>query len=89
MLEFCCARKGSGGNALKFAKENSGAYFWCGTVRKIVKVEQKMAHHARIIFLKTGEFVVSACVKIWCDEKCEEKWWAPQAQLVIIETAED
>jgi len=89
-LEFCCARKDSGCDALTFEEQNDRAYFWCGTIRKSVKVEHTMNHRARICFLKPGEFVVSACVKL-CSKTSfmEEKWWAPQAKSVIVKRIED
>jgi len=91
-LEFCCARKDSGGNASTFQEENTDAYFWCGQVRKVISVQhqQSMDHCARICFLKPGEFVVSACVKISGEHSvAEETWWAPQAKSVTVERIDD
>ena len=88
-LEFCCARKDSGGNALKFKEENSEAYFWCGQVRKTVGIQQSMDHRARICFLKPGEFVVSACVIRGKNGSAEEIWWAPRAQSITVERIDE
>jgi len=89
-LEFCCARKDSGGNASTFEEENTEAYFWCGQVRKSASVQQSMDHCARICFLKPGEFVVSACVKIYGKNgAAEETWWAPLAKSITVERIDD
>lgn len=50
--------------------------------------DAEMNHRARVVFLKDGDFVISACARLSNDDsdKAEEIWWAPVAQNVIVET---
>lgn len=66
------------------------AYVWCGQIRRVVNsksenVKNALSHRARISFVQSGTFVVSACVKIIAEgHSCEEIWWAPQAETVVV-----
>jgi len=83
-LEFCCARKNSGVNSQSFLEHNQGAYIWCGQVRKSFRFDKSDLHHnARLCFTSTGDFVVSACVKIKRGNN-EEVWWAPSFQSIKV-----
>ena len=88
-LEFCCARKDSGKNALSEQDQGSVAFIWCGQLRRTVGADEEMKHSARIAFLRPGIFVVSACAKVSnSGSMTEETWWAPIAKTVIIEKAD-
>jgi hypothetical protein len=89
-------------------------YLWCGQLRRtfngsecIKQAEDGsyspvMVHRAKLSFLQTGNYAVSACVKISMraastspasqqegstrKNACEEVWWAPRAETVVVET---
>jgi len=66
-------------------------FIWCGQLRRTFQGEncksQSMIHRAKLTFLQTGVFAVSACVKISAfGSKSEEVWWAPRARTVEVET---
>ena len=83
-MEFACARKGSGKSDQQFENENNEAYIWCGQVRKSIQIRDKMQHKARICFMRPGDFVTSACVKICGQGGEEEVWWAPISKEVKV-----
>jgi len=86
-LEFCCAKKDSGRCVEYFNQENERAYIWCGQLRRTIDTNKKVIeHNARIIFLKPGVFILSACVQIRSKvSKGDETWWAPRAKVVKVE----
>jgi hypothetical protein len=43
-----------------------------------------MKHHARVMFLTEGAFVVSACAKVSAQVGVEEIWWAQFAEHVVV-----
>lgn len=83
-LEFCCARKATDGKT-----EKQRDYVWCGQIRKTLPKEgKKHTHRARIIFLREGEYVVSACVSFSrtdIDDDVKEIWWAQNARHVRVQ----
>jgi hypothetical protein len=90
-LEFCCARKDSGGRrGYSEDDDDTPPFIWCGQLRRTFQGKdcklQKMIHRAKLTFLQTGVFAVSACVKISVfGSKTEEVWWAPRAQTITVE----
>ena len=89
-LEFCCARKDSGGSRGVSEEDSTPAYVWCGQLRRTFQGKecksQTMIHRVKLTFLQTGVFAVSACVKISAaGSKEEEVWWAPRAETVVVE----
>lgn len=90
-LEFCCARKDWGGSRGVAENDTTPPFIWCGQLRRTFQGEncksQSMIHRAKLTFLQTGVFAVSACVKISAfGSKSEEVWWAPRARTVEVET---
>jgi hypothetical protein len=86
-LEFCCARKEK-----RFSRdaEDHRDYVWCGQIRKNLAEgtqERSHKHNARLIFLREGHYVVSACVNIINgdgDDDAKEVWWAHTALHVHV-----
>lgn len=97
-LEFCCSNKDSGRES-KRASEKDTAYVWSGMIRRslIASGESPKKHRARIVFLKEGHFMVSACAKVSStvvqkneDGESllkEETWWAPLAENIVVDKA--
>jgi len=82
-VEFCCARKGD-----TMGRDNGARpYIWCGQVmRKMGANDTDKHHRARIAFMESGTFLVSACAHV-CNRNgtgTEETWWAPQAENVQV-----
>jgi len=79
VMEFCCARKNAAGTLKR-------EYVWCGLLRRKVDAfrADDLKHHARVIFLSEGAFVVSACAKVSTLKGVEETWWAQFAENVIV-----
>ena len=90
-FEFCCTKKGStiarfDNNKLKNEHHD---FIWCGQIRRIVRSNENLtevlSHQARISFIQSGTYVISACVKIIAEgHTCEEIWWAPRAETVTV-----
>lgn len=81
-LEFCAARKGK-------KSPSPGELVWCGLIRRTMRLgEVQKRHRARVVFLKGGAFVVSACAKVVNDNGngAEEVWWPALAESVVVET---
>jgi hypothetical protein len=79
-MEFCCARK----NAAGTLKQD---YVWCGLLRRTVaatSAAEELKHHARVMFLTEGSFVVSACAKVSARKGVEETWWSQFAEDVVV-----
>lgn len=79
-MEFCCARKNS---AVTLKRD----YVWCGLLRRTVPATspvEELKHHARVMFLTEGSFVVSACAKVSARKGVEETWWSQFAEDVIV-----
>ena len=79
-LEFCAARKEK--------PTERGSFVWCGLVRRTMRLnDAEKSHRARVVFLKDGEYVISACARLTNDEGngAEETWWAPIAENVVVE----
>jgi len=86
ILEFCCARKDSGNNALPEGDRGQAAFIWCGQLRRTMGTDEEMKHRARVAFLRPGTFAVSACAKIsYAGSMIEETWWAPIAKTITID----
>lgn len=54
--------------------------------------DEKKSHRARVVFLKSGEYVVSACARIVNDDVSDsggESWWAPVAEKVVVESSDN
>ena len=87
-MEFGCARK----NATVSSDTSSSTaqkkdYVWCGLLRRTVSptlTGNEMQHHARVVFLADGVFVVSACAKVSAEPEVEETWWAQFAEQVVV-----
>lgn len=86
-LKFCCARK----DGSDYRDEDQCDYVWCGQIQKAIpsSIENKnQSHRARIIFLRKGDYVVSACVSFRrtdVDDDVNETWWAEKAQDVHVQ----
>jgi hypothetical protein len=86
-LEFCCARKEKDAS-----RDTDGHrdYVWCGQIRKNLTEgtrERSHKHNARLIFLREGHYVVSACANIINgdgDDDAKEVWWAQKALHVHV-----
>ena len=90
-LQFCCARKGA--TSLEDLEKHGRDYVWCGHIRKNLAgkdISETNNHGAQIIFLKEGEYVISACLSFSradVDDDVKEIWWAEKAQHVRIKKA--
>eukprot|EP00934_Nitzschia_sp_Nitz4_P004402 Nitzschia sp. Nitz4//scaffold5_size260463//126788//131622//NITZ4_000982-RA/size260463-augustus-gene-0.33-mRNA-1//-1//CDS//3329555340//4392//frame0 len=88
-LEFYCARKGSRDAGTKSTRD----YVWSGQVRKAIGPEgfaADVSHSARLLILKEGNYVLSACVSFGRKqghELTKEVWWAEQAIPVRVQAA--
>lgn len=84
-MEFGCARKNvtvSSGSGSSAPKKD---YVWCGLLRRTVSpTGNEMQHHARVVFLTDGDFVVNACAKVSAEPGVEETWWAQFAEQVVV-----
>lgn len=83
-LEFCAARKER--------KTERGSFVWCGLIRRNLCLnDTDLSHKARVVFLKDGEYVVSACARLINQDGngSEETWFAPLAEAVVVETNEN
>lgn len=85
-LEFCATRK-------EKPSEQQGSFVWCGLIRRTMFLsDEKKSHRARVVFLKSGEYVVSACARIVNDDVSDsggENWWAPVAEKVVVESSDN
>ena len=82
-LEFCAAKQ----NSTEKEELCTETFAWCGQVRKTITIASRksdLRHKCRICFFHTGDYVLSACVKI-CGYQTEEIWWAPTAKLIKVE----
>lgn len=86
-LEFCCSRKNPSGDIDILHGDTLVPFVWCGQLRRTIAAEEEnMKHKARISFLRTGVFVVSACAKLSrSGSLAEEVWWSPHAKVVTVE----
>lgn len=86
-LEFCCARKEKDASQ---DTDDHRDYVWCGQIRKNLAEgtqERSHKHNARLIFLREGHYVVSACANIINgdgDDDAKEVWWAQTALHVHV-----
>lgn len=83
-IEFCAARKDK--------QTKRGDFVWCGLVRRTLSLNDPVKdHRARIVFLRDGEYVVSACARLMNEDgnKAEETWWAPVAENVVVVTSHE
>jgi len=89
-MEFRCSRKDR--SQVEMAV-NRREYVWAGKLRRRSDLSGNgsKSHHARIAFCSSGQFVVSACVRIYrissssgSGDVPEEIWWAPFAQTVMV-----
>lgn len=91
ILEFCCAKKDDGKSNLP-SDNSEPSFIWCGqirrTIRKEEKLEETLTHKARISFVRSGKYFLSACMKITSKSggpnANEEIWWAPKAEPIIV-----
>jgi hypothetical protein len=82
-IEVHCARKNKplpGGNVAP------RDFVWCGKLREtFLMSDPDKKHCARIAFLNSGVYAVSACARIkHKDSEQEEIWWAPVAATVTV-----
>lgn len=86
IIEFCCAGKDKSSNT----SEGNRNFVWVGQTRKALpngSEERSYNHSGRILFLKEGHYVVSACIHIFnneSEEDVKETWWAEKAQHVNV-----
>jgi hypothetical protein len=83
-LEFCATRKEG--------PAESGSFVWCGLIRRTIHFKKEgQSHKARLVFLKAGEYVVSACARLVHEDGngLGETWWAPVAEYIQVENSEN
>jgi len=83
-----CANNGSSN------RNGSKDFVWIGQVRKNLRMEQQSfvgknetdPHRARIVFLKEGDYFVSACLSLSGSENedVKEIWWAKKAAKIHV-----
>eukprot|EP00536_Pseudo-nitzschia_multiseries_P018057 jgi/Psemu1/227659/e_gw1.2100.10.1 len=101
-LKFCCARQDSSPDTGADTKENSAGngnhnsskeFVWVGQIRKNLRIGEKSSaanetdpHRARILFLKEGDYLVSACLSFNGSENedMKETWWAEKAAKIHV-----
>jgi hypothetical protein len=92
-LEFCCARKcvnaEDDDNRLAVHRD----FIWAGLLRQRLPLRDRnaeFAHRAKLVFCRSGTYVVSACAKFSRvlqskdEDVPEEVWWAPTAQTIYV-----
>jgi hypothetical protein len=87
-LELCCSRKDNS-NSSNAKGDSRREFIWCGKQQqKMPMQDPNKVHSARIAFVQTGDFCVSACVRIYrtdIEHRVEEIWFAPTAATVTIQ----
>lgn len=84
-MEFGCARKNATVSTSTGSSSPKKDYVWCGLLRRTVSPKGgEMQHHARVVFLTEGVFVVNACAKVSAEPGVEETWWAQFAEQVVV-----
>ena len=93
-MEFCCAPSSTDAAQLGSGANVPKDFVWVGMIRRTVPGTAKSKkHQARIVFLREGNYLVSACAKfsnalnkIDDDDMAtnEEAWWAPLAENVQV-----
>jgi hypothetical protein len=87
-LELCCSRKDNS-NSSNAKGDSRREFIWCGKQQqKMPMQDPNKVHSARIAFVQTGDFCVSACVRIYRTDivhRVEEIWFAPTAATVTIQ----
>jgi hypothetical protein len=85
-LEFVCLRVDS-----KETSTSTTDFVWGGKRRSTASLsDANLFHMAKVAFVRPGDFVVSACVRIYRKEQAlsdimPETWWAPVAQQIRVE----
>jgi hypothetical protein len=93
-IEFCCARKcvnaEDDDNRLAVHRD----FIWAGLLRQRLLLRDRnaeFAHRAKLVFCRSGTYVVSACAKFSRVQQSkdedipEEVWWAPTAQTINVQ----
>jgi hypothetical protein len=88
-LELCCVRQGTRSRGDSICKTApSRDFVWCGKQQQKMQLnEPTKSHSARIAFVQTGQFVISACARISrkdAEHLAEEIWFAPTATTVMV-----
>ena len=54
-------------------------------MRENKNARETLTHRARLCFLRNGDYVVSACVKVTATGRtCKEIWWSPKAKPIVV-----
>lgn len=83
--EWFCTRKEKSSSGINMAAKD---YAWCGKLQQTFRMaDSDKSHQARIVFLNSGLYSVSACARISNDDSptgAEEIWWAPVSATVTV-----
>lgn len=84
-VEFFCARQDG-----TFSSKND--HVWCGKLRQRLNWEEEdvnsaRSHRVRVVFVDSGRFLLSVCIRISRGKDSEEVWWAPVAARVYADNA--
>ena len=83
-LEFCVS--------CKEGVPEAGSFVWCGLIRRTIRLKEEVqSHRARVVFLKEGEYVISACARLMNEDGSGfgESWWAPVAEHIQVESSSE